>query len=416
MQAESRSSLQPPLGPLELAERGAVRTIAPAYLTAADYPWLRALLDERARFVGRKRREWHSRAAQPLGFDVPRTRLKIALGVLERLDKGCAPAPVAARKVRAVVFRERAKDADRTRALERAAHILGASPDVLVELLFADLPDEQTLAPLGEAVAPEQLALSCNAAIISALLHKALRVRISARGNVRAVVRHAKLMGLLCLALPGAAKDEVILDISGPYALFRHTRVYGRALSSLVPRLVWCSAYRLEADCVLDAEQQLGRLVLGSGDPIAAARELPAFDSKLEERFARGFARLAPEWDVIREPVAVRVGEHLIFPDFELRHRGTGQSWLLEIAGYWTPEYLRRKLALLEQARIERLILCVDEGRSCADGSLEALGRVVRFQRRLDPRAVLAIVDPERAIAEPSAPSQRRRRKGLANS
>jgi predicted nuclease of restriction endonuclease-like RecB superfamily len=415
MPAEARLSSQRPLGPLELAERGAVRNIAPAYLTAADYPWLRALLDERARFVGRKRREWRSRAAQPLGFDVPRTRLKIAVGVLDRLVKDCAPAPIAARKVRAVVFRESARDADRTRALERAAHSLGASPDVLLELLFADLPDERTLAPLAEPVAPEQLALLCNAAIVSALLHKALRVRVSARGNVRAVVRQAKLMGLLCLALPGAGKDEVVLDISGPYSLFRHTRVYGRALSSLVPRLAWCSAYRLEADCVLDAEQRLGRLVLGSGDPIAAARELPAFDSKLEERFARGFARLAPEWDVIREPVAVRVGEHLIFPDFELRHRSTGQSWLLEIAGYWTPEYLRRKLALLAQARIERLIVCIDERRCCADGSLEALEQIVRFRRRLDPRAVLAIVEPERAVAEPPAPAGKRRRKGVVN-
>src|SRR5262249_40692797 len=151
------------------------------------------------------------------------------------------------------------------------------------------------------------LALECNASLVSALLHKAIRMRIVARGHVRAVVRHAKLMGLLCRVTPvsaGPSKDELALDISGPYALFRHTRKYGRALSSLVPRLAWCHQYRLEADCVLE-DSSIGRLILHTGDPIAPARELRSFDSKVEEQFARSFSRLAPSWDVVREPLPI---------------------------------------------------------------------------------------------------------------
>jgi predicted nuclease of restriction endonuclease-like RecB superfamily len=387
---------QPPrvIGPLERAERGAVSSIAPAYLTAADYPWLRMLLEERARFVGHKRRVWRQRLAQPLGFAAPRNKLRLALGVLDRLVADHAPKELAARKVRAVVFREAAKDACRRRALERAASALDVAADALPELLFADLPEERALAPLAEPLGPDRLALLCNEALVSALLHKALRVRVVARGNVRAVVRHAKLAGLICRAALAAGGDAVILEISGPYALFRHTRVYGRALASLVPRLAWCKDYRLEADCMLGAEPCLGRLVLGSGDPIGAARELRPFDSKLEERFARAFGKLAPEWDLTREPRAVPVGDSLIFPDFELVHRATDQRWLLEIAGYWTPEYVRRKLALLRQAKLERLILCIDEERCCAEEALEHLGTVIRYRRRLDPRAVLAVLDP----------------------
>jgi predicted nuclease of restriction endonuclease-like RecB superfamily len=198
-------------------------------------------------------------------------------------------------------------------------------------------------------------------------------------------------MGLLCSAAPGTSKDEVALEISGPYSLFRHTRIYGRALSSLVPRLSWCNSYRLEADCVL-GEQQVGRLVLRSGDPVCPARELAPFDSKVEERFARGFQKLARDWDVIREPRAIDVGGSLFFPDFELKHRSTGESWLLEIMGYWTPEYVRNKLAKLRAAGLEQLILCIDEQRCCADELLELNARVVRYRRKLDARAVLAIV------------------------
>lgn len=384
---------------IELRQVRSVATIAPAYLTAADYPWLRAVLEERARFVGQRRRAWRERIAQPWGHDVPRRRLKLAAGVLDHMAKDRALGSTKAREVRAVVFREAAREPDRVRALARAAQKLGSRPDALLESLFADLPDERALSALPEPLSPEKLALLCNASLIAGLLHKALRVRIAARGNVRAVVRQAKLTGLLCEALPSEAKDGVLLEVSGPYALFRHARVYGRALASLVPRLAWCTSYRLEADCVLDNDQRLGRLVLASGDPIAAARELAPFDSKLEERFARSFAKLAPDWDVLREPLAITAGEALIFPDFELRHRGTGERWLLEIAGYWTPEYVERKLSLLARAEIERLILCIDDDRCCAAAVLEDLARVVRYRRRLDARAVLAIVDPGAARA-----------------
>ncbi|HVZ32190.1 MAG TPA: DUF790 family protein, partial [Polyangiaceae bacterium] len=260
--------------------------------------------------------------------------------------------------------------------------------------LFADLPEERTLAPLPTPLAPAEFALACNAAIVASLLSKALRVRIAARGQVRAVVRQVRFAGLLCQAAPGASEDEVILEVSGPYALFRHTRIYGRALAGLVPRLSWCNSYRLEADCVLGAGTNVGRLILRSSDPIAPGRELGQFDSKLEERFARSFARLARDWDVVREPHPITVGSRLIFPDFELRQRVTGERWLLEIVGYWTPDYVQRKLAALRQARIERLIVCIDEERCCAHEPLGLDARVVRYRRTVDPRAVLAIIDP----------------------
>lgn len=172
-----------------------------------------------------------------------------------------------------------------------------------------------------------------------------LRLKVS--GKVRAVVRHAKLMGLLCRAVLGTTKDEALLEMSGPFALFRHTRIYARALSSILPRLGWCHSFRLEADCVLGIGDRVGRLVLCSGDPIFPARELPPFDSKVEERFSKAFGKIAPEWDAVREPVALEVGDTLVFPDFALRHRATGELWLLEIVSYWTPDYVQRKLATL---------------------------------------------------------------------
>jgi hypothetical protein len=42
---------------------------------------------------------------------------------------------------------------------------------------------------------------------------------------------------------------------------------------------------------------------------------------------------------------------------------------------------------------LERLILCIDEKRSCRDEDLPDDARIVRYRNRIDPRAVLEIVD-----------------------
>jgi predicted nuclease of restriction endonuclease-like RecB superfamily len=95
-----------------------------------------------------------------------------------------------------------------------------------------------------------------------------------------------------------------------------------------------------------------------------------------------------------------------MFPDFELRQRATGERWLLEIVGYWTAEYLRSKLAQLREARLERLIVCIDEERCCSDEALELDAHVVRYRRKFDPRAVLAIVDSLAAAARGRGPAR----------
>jgi predicted nuclease of restriction endonuclease-like RecB superfamily len=80
----------------------------------------------------------------------------------------------------------------------------------------------------------------------------------------------------------------------------------------------------------------------------------------------------------------------IIFPDFLLRHRfQPDRQFLVEVVGFWTPAYLQRKLSLLRAAKLDNLILCLDQERGCADGDLPTEARVVRFRRHIDPIAVL---------------------------
>ena len=93
----------------------------------------------------------------------------------------------------------------------------------------------------------------------------------------------------------------------------------------------------------------------------------------------------------------LQAGDTLIFPDFALRHRGDGRRWLVEIVGFWTRDYVDRKLALLRVAGLRDLVLCIDESRNCADAALPSSSRIVLFRRRLDATAVLRVIGQEAA-------------------
>jgi predicted nuclease of restriction endonuclease-like RecB superfamily len=372
--------------------------VIPHYLTETDHPWLRLLLDEHDRCLGCKKRQLGARIAESLSGRAPRAKLRMAAHVLSQLSTDAIASPVAPRRIRATLFKLAAQQPPQA-ALVATAKRLNVAVDRIDELLFADIPAERAVGPLQAALSVAELAGRTNTALVASLLGRAVGLSVVARGNVRALVQHAKLVGLLCVPVLVGDAGRVRLELSGPLSLFRRTLVYGRALASLVPRAAWCSEFELRADCELLRDGQRSTLVVRSGDPVAPGRELCRYDSQLEERFAQQFVRRAPDWELVREPAPLRAGQALVFPDFELRHRhDPGRRWLLEIVGFWTPEYVQRKLERLRAARISNLILCISERRACGQQAWPEHARVVRFKSRIDPAAVLSILQspPER--------------------
>lgn len=373
--------------------------IVPAFLGPEDHPWLRSLIEARAGFVGRRRRELRD------GLQLvaaPTRKRALAAHVLDGLAPDARPRGLSPREVRAAVFG--AATGPRAEQLAAAAAQLGVSPGEIEARLFADLPDERLVGDLRSAISPVELAARANLELAAGLLGRASQIRIELDGNALPVVRRAKLRGLIVHV---AAAGTV--EISGPLALFHHTRVYGRALGSLLPQLAWCARFRLRAECVL-AEGRY-QLELDRADPIFPAEEPRRHDSKLEERFERDLRRIAPAWEVVRDPQPIVAGAALAFPDFALVDRADpSRRWLIELVGFWTPEYLVAKLAAYRAAALPNLVLCIDESRRCADGDLPEGARVVWYRRSVPAEAVLAaiatapcdVLDAVRAVAETS--------------
>jgi hypothetical protein len=367
--------------------------VVPHFLAEHDHPWLRSLLEEHERFIGRPQRDLQARLHEPLPCESPPEKRRLAIEVLTRLRRGHRTAAVVPpRRARALVFGRAATAwAAPPAVLSTVAASLGVSVDDLRDSLFADLPGERLVSAPAAPLSAAELALRSNLALVQRLLFHAAALRIDVEGNTRVLVRHAKWRGLICTVGERAGPDGASLEISGPFALFRNTRLYGRALGELIPLLAWCPRFRLQADCVLAGRRLT--LQLATGDPLFPAGAPRPYDSRLEERFAREFRRLAPGWDVVREPEPIAADRTLIFPDFALHQRADpGRRWLLEIVGFWTPDYVARKLASYRTARVSRLILCIDEARNCADAELPPGALVVRFRRRVDAAAVLGAI------------------------
>ncbi|MCA9625951.1 MAG: DUF790 family protein, partial [Myxococcales bacterium] len=283
---------------------------------------------------------------------------------------------------------------DRERAVTLAARELGVASEALLQSLFADLRDERRVRAPEPVLPVAELARHANLALVSSLIKRALAITIEGDAALRPVVRQAKLRGLLCtVEAPRGPRAPERLSISGPFALFHRTTLYGRALASIVPLAARCPGMVLRATCNLEGRERT--VVVRAGDPLPVSPTGRRFDSKLEERFFRDMTRAAPDWDLLREPRAIPAGGTLVFPDFELQHRrAPTRRWLLEIAGFWTPSYIADKLAPLRAAHLDHFILCIDEARNCAPEELPSHARVVRYDKRIDPAAILAIIDP----------------------
>jgi predicted nuclease of restriction endonuclease-like RecB superfamily len=367
--------------------------LVPNYLTAADDPWVTLLVDEHERFVGEPRRKLQEHLRGRLPFDAPAKKLGLAQRTLGKLYGAKVVAAVVPRKARARLFVASAgRPCAAEQVLVEVASELAVSPSELEDSLFADLPGERRIVAPEEPISTSELRLRANLRLVQALLERSTHVRVRLEGNARPVVRQAKLRGLICTVQADQASQSVRLDISGPLSLFKRTLVYGHALAELVPQLAWCNRYFLDADVAFAGG--VHRLIVASGAPIFPARAAKRFDSRLEERFARDFACATHDWDIIREPEPIPVGRSLIFPDFALvRRRPPFDRWLVEIVGFWTADYLDKKLAVLRLAGLERLIICVDAARDCGDDVLPKRARVLRYAKKIDVSEVLQIIE-----------------------
>ncbi len=278
--------------------------------------------------------------------------------------------------------------------LEAIAPRYQLEAETLREALYADLPENHLLTALPD-FAPEQLVDRYNLAQAQGLLYSALHLRLTAHRNVpgeyRRLFQHLKFHGLM-YAVEGNLDDGYQIYVDGPASLFKQTRKYGLQMAIFLPALLRVSRWEMEAVLRRDDRDISYRVDSQSPlKPLTAAP--PAYDSLLEEHFARRWEKLDTPWILEREVEIVDLKGTVFVPDFALRHPD-GRVAHVEIMGFWHPDYLRRKLDKLRRAAMPDLIVAVSERLNVgADDFRDVPGPVLFFKGKLEPRAVLECLE-----------------------
>ena len=258
--------------------------------------------------------------------------------------------------------------------------------------LFKDVIDFHELTSFSGFEQPSMLLSKYNVAQTQVALFDASRLVVHARSDFKLILRYAKLARLMHRIRKTTLGYEFEFD--GPASLLQHTHRYGVAMAKFLPGLLACHDWSLTATIQRPRWRSSIRLELDSQSGLSSQASTGAvFDSSVEENFAKKWIA-SPEtadWQLQRETEILHDGQSVFLPDFVFQH-SDGRRALLEIIGFWTPEYLQHKQAILSHFRLEHIILAV--ARSVRD-KIKACDsqRIVEYKTAISVQDVLAALN-----------------------
>lgn len=268
--------------------------------------------------------------------------------------------------------------------------------------LYADLAENQILTEF-EAPNPEALLHRYNLSQVQGVFYRASHIVITAHrndpGEYKLLFRYLKLFGLMAY-IEGDADHGFTLTIDGPASLFKTSTRYGLALAKLLPALLHVTKWNLTAtlktrDTYTKAERTRQFTLDSDCGLVSHYPPGKPFDSMLEEGFADRWQQTKTDWRLEREVDLVPIPGSVMIPDFRLVHPD-GRTLLLEIVGYWRPQYLQKKFAQVRKANRDDLILAISERLNLEKAGVkldDTPARLVWFKSKLTPKAVLQVLE-----------------------
>ncbi|MEH2069446.1 MAG: DUF790 family protein [Nostoc sp.] len=268
--------------------------------------------------------------------------------------------------------------------------------------LYADLSENKILTVFDAPTAPDLLN-RYNLSQVQGVFYKASQLVLNAHRNVpgeyKLLFRYLKLFQLMAY-IEGDADHGFTITIDGPTSLFNSSTRYGLAIAKLIPALLHVTKWSLSSilqtrDAYTDT-WKTGRFTLNSECGLVS--HYPPgkpYDSMLEASFADKWDALKSGWALEREVDLIPIPGSVMIPDFRLVHPD-GRTFLLEIVGYWRPEYLQKKFSQVRRAGRDDLILAISERLNLEKAGVklnDVPARIVWFKDKLLPKAVLAVMD-----------------------
>ncbi len=308
--------------------------------------------------------------------------------------------------LRMEVFKESSRrgyaltEGERKHIMEDVASRLKVDPSYIEEMMWSDM-DENLIIEEFRSISPESLIVEYNIALIQGILLNCTRMECSVSQGVewKNLLRDVKRLGLMYMLDDSRHEDDdipsnIVCIIDGPASIFRLTDRYGVSIARLLPTLLRSRSWWMKASIVrkgmskgVDAKR-LYEFKLSSRDatgiylPMSSSRSSSVdgredvydnahsrYDSSIEERFAVLFNQYNTGWRLRREPEPISLSGQAFIPDFVLEKYG--KKVYLEIVGFWTREYIERKVQKLMKVKSkgmdDDIILLVNRDLVCSD-------------------------------------------------
>ena len=269
--------------------------------------------------------------------------------------------------------------------------------------LYADLFENRILTAFDEPN-PEALLHRYNLSQVQGVFYKASQLILNAHRNVpgeyKLLFRYLKLFQLMAY-IEGDADHGFTITIDGPTSLFNASTRYGLAIAKLIPALLhvtkWSLAATLQTRDVYTDTWKTGRFTMNSADCDLVTHYPPGkpYDSMLEASFADKWDSLKSDWQLEREVDLIPIPGSVMIPDFRLVHPN-GRSYLLEIVGYWRPEYLQKKFSQVRRSGCDNLILAISERLNLEKAGVkldDVPAKIIWFKDKLLPKTVLTVLE-----------------------
>ncbi|HEU5383483.1 MAG TPA: DUF790 family protein [Ktedonobacteraceae bacterium] len=303
--------------------------------------------------------------------------------------------------------------------MEQVASSLGTTSEDLPDLLYADRQANYLLTDPGPSWTANTLLARYNLELARGVLYWASHMSIEAASNYKDLWHFMKLFKLM---FEGERKPEggYRINLDGPISPFvSSTLRYGRQFAAFLPALLLCDQWQMQAQVCppqsqtfltyqLDHTSELRTHFKGSG----------AFDSRLEADFADAFLTKMGEkrghWLLSRESEVLLLGDTVMIPDFVLTdERDEKRKVLLEIVGFWHPEYLRRKIEKTRAAQCSHLLLLVSDRLNLTDHAFQdSLSEVLFFHEKPVIKEVIAAIEAMALRVYGSPPPKLRKQPG----
>ncbi len=254
--------------------------------------------------------------------------------------------------------------------------------------LFADVIEFQRMKKFSGYASPQALLSRYNVAQTQAALYSAEELIVWSETDHKMILRYAKLARLMH-SIRRHGQNGYCFRFDGPASVLRRSTRYGVAMARFLPGLLACQGWHAKAKIISRFGKRY-RLDLSSREGLKSNANLAEeFDSSLEAEFFEDWQKAdTGGWKLEHETEILHEGQTVFTPDFTLIAPDGVRRILLEVVGYWTPEYLEAKVRQLEQFQHHDLLLAVPQ-----QTNFEAPAGIqspIYFKRRLKAADVLA--------------------------